>query len=162
MLAELRRLRIAEYIRQREGGVMSVAELSQLLAVSEMTIRRDLVLLESKSILRRIHGAIAYRHWGDKPFSDRQPAIPQKKVIGWLAAQLVKDGDRIILDAGTTTMQVAYNLTRKNRLTVITNNIPISSAPPVLISPSYCLGCHISSCASRRYGQTGAFPFICG
>lgn len=129
MLAELRRLRIVEYIRKRERGVVSVAELSQLLAVSEMTIRRDLALLESQSILRRVHGgAIAYQpSEGDRPFSDRSTrANPQKKVIGWLAAQLVQDGDRIILDAGTTTLQVAHNLTCKNHLTVITNNIPIS------------------------------------
>jgi len=129
MLAELRRLRIAEYIRQRESGVVSVAELSQMLAVSEMTIRRDLALLESKSILHRVHGgAIAYQPTeGDRPFSDRSTrANPQKRIIGWLAAQLVQDDDRIILDAGTTTLQVAHNLTCKNRLTVITNNIPIS------------------------------------
>jgi len=129
MLAELRRLRIAEYIRQRESGVVSVAELSQMLAVSEMTIRRDLALLEGKSILRRVHGgAVAYQATeGDRPFSDRSTrANPQKRIIGWLASQLVQDDDRIILDAGTTTLQVAYNLTCKNRLTVITNNIPIS------------------------------------
>ena len=129
MLAELRRLRIAEYIRQRESGVVSVAELSQMLAVSEMTIRRDLALLESKSILHRVHGgAIAYQPTeGDRPFSDRSTrANPQKRIIGWLAAQLVQDDDRIILDAGTTTLQVAHNLTCKNRLTVVTNNIPIS------------------------------------
>ena len=129
MLAELRRLRIAEYIRQRESGVVSVAELSQMLAVSEMTIRRDLARLEGKSILRRVHGgAIAYQiPEGDRSFSDRSArANPQKRVIGWLAAQLVQDDDRIILDAGTTTLQIAYNLACKNRLTVITNNIPIS------------------------------------
>jgi DeoR/GlpR family transcriptional regulator of sugar metabolism len=129
MLAELRRLRIAEYIRQRESGVVSVTELSQMLAVSEMTIRRDLVLLERKSILRRVHGgAIAYQPTdGDRPFSDRSTrANPQKRIIGWLASQLVQDDDRIILDAGTTTLQVAHNLACKNRLTVITNNIPIS------------------------------------
>jgi DeoR/GlpR family transcriptional regulator of sugar metabolism len=129
MLAELRRLRIIEYIRQHESGVVSVAELSQTLAVSEMTIRRDLALLESKSILRRVHGgAIAYRATeGDKTFSDRSTrADPQKRIIGWLAAQLVQDDDRIILDAGTTTFQVAHNLTCKKQLTVITNNIPIS------------------------------------
>lgn len=129
MLAELRRLRIVEYIRKRERGVVSITELSQLLAVSEMTVRRDLALLESKGVLRRVHGgAIAYQpSEGDRPFSDRSTrANLQKKVIGWLAAQLVQDGDRIILDAGTTTLQVAYNLTGKNRLTVITNNIPIS------------------------------------
>jgi DeoR/GlpR family transcriptional regulator of sugar metabolism len=129
MLAELRRLRIAEFLRQRESGVVSVAELSQMLAVSEMTIRRDLALLESKSILRRVHGgAIAYQPTeGDKSFSDRSTrANPQKRIIGWLATQLVQDDDRIILDAGTTTLQVAYNLICKNHLTVITNNITIS------------------------------------
>jgi DeoR family fructose operon transcriptional repressor len=129
MLAELRRMRIAEYIRQRESGVASVTELSQVLAVSEMTVRRDLALLESRSVLRRVHGgAIAYLPTeGDKPFSARSTrAEPQKKIIGWLAAQLVQDDDRIILDAGTTTLQIAFNLTCKNRLTVITNNIPVA------------------------------------
>jgi DeoR family fructose operon transcriptional repressor len=130
MLAELRRLRIAEYVRQHESGIVTVAELSQLLAVSDMTIRRDLALLESQSFLRRVHGgAVAYQQAnGDKPFSFRAThADPQKQVIGWLAAQLVSDGDRIILDAGTTTLQLANNLTCKNQLTVITNNIPVAN-----------------------------------
>jgi len=129
MLAELRRLNIARYIQQRESGVVTVAELSQLMAVSEMTIRRDLALLESKSVLRRVHGgAIAYGPTeGDKPFVVRSTrADPQKKIIGWLAAQLIQNGDRVILDAGTTTLQVACNLTCKDNLTVITNNIPIA------------------------------------
>ena len=130
MLAELRRLRIAEYVRQHESGVVTVAELSQLLAVSDMTIRRDLALLERQSFLRRVHGgAVAYQQSnGDKSFLYRTPrADPQKQIIGWLAAQLVNDGDRIILDAGTTTLQVANNLTCKNQLTVITNNIPVAN-----------------------------------
>jgi len=129
MLAELRRLHITKYIQQRESGVVTVAELSQLMAVSEMTIRRDLALLESKSVLRRVHGgAIAYAPVdGDKPFVVRSTrADPQKKIIGWLAAQLIQNGDRVVLDAGTTTLQVACNVTCKDNLTVITNNIPIA------------------------------------
>lgn len=130
MLAELRRLRIAEYVRQHESGIVTIAELSQLLAVSDMTIRRDLELLEHQSILRRVHGgAVATQQAnGEKSFKYRTTrADPQKQIIGWLAAQLVSDGDRIILDAGTTTLQVAYNLTCKERLTVITNNIPVAN-----------------------------------
>ena len=103
MLAELRRVRIAEYVRQHESGIVTVAELSQMLAVSDMTVRRDLALLERKSFLRRVHGgAVAYQQAnGDKSFSYRTThADPQKQLIGWLAAQLVHDGDRIILDAG--------------------------------------------------------------
>jgi DeoR family fructose operon transcriptional repressor len=64
---------------------------------------------------------------GDNSFAYRsKKADPQKKIVGWLASQLVRDDDRIILDAGTTTLQMASNLVCKNRLTVITNNIPIA------------------------------------
>lgn len=130
MLAELRRLRIAEYVRQHESGIVTIAELSQLVAVSDMTIRRDLETLEHQSILRRVHGgAVALQQAnGEKSFKYRTTrADPQKQIIGWLAAQLVGDGNRIILDAGTTTLQVAYNLTCKERLTVITNNLPVAN-----------------------------------
>jgi DeoR family fructose operon transcriptional repressor len=129
MLAEQRRLRIATYVRQQESGVVTVAELSQMLGVSDMTIRRDLAYLESQAVLRRVHGgAIAYQQEDvEKPFSYRSTqANPQKKVIGWLAAQIVSDHERIILDAGTTTLQVANNLTCKSHITVITNNIPVA------------------------------------
>jgi DeoR family fructose operon transcriptional repressor len=130
MLAELRRLRIAEYVRQHESGVVTIAELSQMLAVSDMTIRRDLASLERQALLRRVHGgAVAIQQPdGEKSFKYRTTrADPQKQIIGWLAAQLVSDGDRVILDAGTTTLQVAYNLTCIERLTVITNNIPVAN-----------------------------------
>jgi len=129
MLAELRRLRIAEYVRQHASGIVTVAELSQLLAVSDMTIRRDLAFLEHQSVLRRVHGgARAHQQTdGEKSFVYRSTrADPQKKIIGWLAAQMVNDDDRVILDAGTTTLQVAYNLACKSHLTIITNNIPVA------------------------------------
>jgi DeoR family transcriptional regulator, fructose operon transcriptional repressor len=129
MLAELRRLRIATYVQQHESGIVTVAELSQLLEVSDMTIRRDLAYLEGQSVLRRVHGgAVAYQQADEsKPFIYRSTqADPQKKVIGWLAAQLVSDHERVILDAGTTTLQVAINLACKSHLTIITNNIPVA------------------------------------
>jgi DeoR/GlpR family transcriptional regulator of sugar metabolism len=129
MLAEQRRLRIASYVQQHESGIVTVSELSQLLGVSDMTIRRDLTYLEGRSVLRRVHGGAVANPGVDetKPFAYRSTqADPQKKVIGWLAAQLVNDHDRVILDAGTTTLQVANNLSCKSHLTVITNNIPVA------------------------------------
>ena len=134
MPAEARRLQIINLISRAGDGVVSVTSLAHLLGVSEMTIRRDLDWLEERSILTRVHGgAVAFQSGGaltetEKPFSVRlNDANPQKKSIGWAAASLVQDGDRIILDAGTTTQQVARNLSSKNQLTVITNNIPISA-----------------------------------
>ncbi len=129
MLAELRRLRIAAYVRQHESGIVTIAELSQMLGVSDMTVRRDLAYLEQQSVLHRVHGgAVAHQQIdSDKPFIFRSTqADQQKKMIGWLAAQLVTENERIILDAGTTTLQVAKNLACKNHLTIITNNIPVS------------------------------------
>lgn len=129
MVAEARRLQIIDTISHASNGVVSVVDLSQELGVSEMTIRRDLDWLEERAIVRRVHGgAVAYQATIiEKPFDDRLlESNPQKKTIGWTAAQLVNDGDRIILDAGTTTQQVARNLTCKNNLTVITNNLPVA------------------------------------
>lgn len=129
MLAEQRRLRITEYVQQHESGVVSIAELSQMLAVSDMTVRRDLALLERQLVLRKVRGGavVVQQADGEKSFGYRsKEADPQKKIIGWLASQLVLDDERIILDAGTTTFQIASNLTCKSRLTVITNNLSIA------------------------------------
>ena len=129
MLAEQRRLRITEYVQQNESGIVTIAELSQMLAVSDMTVRRDLALLERQSVLRKVRGgAVAIQQAdGEKSFVYRsKKADPQKKIIGWLASQLVHDDDRIILDAGTTTFQITSNLAYKSRLTVITNNLTVA------------------------------------
>lgn len=130
MLAETRRMQIIELLRQRGNGAVSISELSKLLKVSEMTIRRDLDYLEERTVLRRVHGgAVAFGPLDgtERPFLERShEADPQKKVIGLTAAQLVEDGDVIILDAGTTTREVARNLGCKSNLTVITNNIPVA------------------------------------
>ncbi len=128
MPAEARRLRIIDQL-DKTGGVVSVSDLAEKLQVSEMTIRRDLDWLERRSILTRVHGgAMAFQSDPEKPFDDRLKEYnPQKNSIGWAAAQLVKDGDRIILDAGTTTQQVARHLVSRVNLTIITNNIPIST-----------------------------------
>jgi DeoR/GlpR family transcriptional regulator of sugar metabolism len=94
-----------------------------------MTIRRDLAVLERQSVLHRVHGgAVAHQPTDeDKSFAYRSAqADPQKKIIGWLAAQMVDDGDRVILDAGTTTLQVAHHLACRSSLTVITNNLPVA------------------------------------
>jgi DeoR family transcriptional regulator, fructose operon transcriptional repressor len=134
MPAEARRIQIIDILSQTGNGVIAVGELAQQLGVSEMTIRRDLDWLEQRAILTRVHGgAMAFQkdllqRSEEKPFDDRlNESNAQKKAIGWAAAQLVKDGDRIILDAGTTMQQLARNLGGKNGLTVITNNIPVAT-----------------------------------
>ncbi|AVF35669.1 DeoR/GlpR family DNA-binding transcription regulator [Rahnella sikkimica] len=128
-----RRNKIIDLVNQN-GSVM-VADLSSSFDVSEVTIRSDLGLLEQKGALTRFHGGAAKR---DASPAD-QVALPQdemvleerylqasdpKKRIAQAAAGLVKPGDTVILDSGSTTMLLAEELVKSGDITVITNNLP--------------------------------------
>lgn len=111
-------------------GQVDVSSLSKELGVSEVTIRNDLTKLEQKNMLIRARGgAIKLDRAGvDFAISDKiQQHLEEKKLIGQMAAELIEDGDTIILDSGTTTMEVAKNLQRIEDLTVITNALNIAS-----------------------------------
>jgi DeoR/GlpR family transcriptional regulator of sugar metabolism len=102
---------------------LQVTDLVALFDVSEMTIRRDLDMLERKGLLRRVHGgAISNRGRSyEPPFMLRSSAnIEAKERIGRAAAALVQNGDSIMLDVGTTTREIARELKDRQNLTVIT------------------------------------------
>jgi DeoR family transcriptional regulator, aga operon transcriptional repressor len=112
-----------------EKGQTSVSELSKLLNVSEVTIRKDLQYLEEKSVLIRTHGGAMKKDYlvQDLHFDDKgKKNAEQKRRIGEKAAQLVQDGDSLILDAGTTVMQLAKGLHNKKNLNVLTPAINIA------------------------------------
>ena len=127
LLAEPRRMKILEWLQ--EEGSARVKTLSEAFAVSEPTIRQDLERLESEGYIVREHGgaflsslpqqveALALHHLVN---------MDKKRAIGRKAAELVKDGETVILDAGSTTTEVARNLTRRHDLTVITNSLNIA------------------------------------
>ncbi|MGQ9850872.1 MAG: DeoR/GlpR family DNA-binding transcription regulator [Aggregatilineaceae bacterium] len=113
-----------------EQGAVTVAELCERFGVSDMTIRRDLSILERASLLRRIHGgAVSARGRSyEPPVLTRVHEAPEaKRTIGKLAATLVHEGDSIALDIGTTTLELARNLTRLQDITVLTNSLPIAN-----------------------------------
>lgn len=131
MLAEERRRRILDLLGRSERGAVSIAELCEALRVSDMTVRRDLELLEKLRLLRRVRGgAVAFRPLADeKSFRDRgEEHSQEKQAIGRIAAQLVQSGERIILDAGTTTLEVARNLGQCGDVTALTNALPVAEA----------------------------------
>ena len=112
----------------QEHGHLTVAELAQRFGVSEMTIRRDLKNLSTLGLIQREHGRALH------PQSAPNNAIflarlgeaeREKTLIGRVAADLVKEGESVILDAGTTTLAVAQALNKK--CIVITNSLPIAS-----------------------------------
>jgi DeoR/GlpR family transcriptional regulator of sugar metabolism len=127
MLTAERRQYILEAL-QRDGKVLA-SQLSTSLNVSEDTIRRDLRELADAGLLQRVHGGALPRSPASASFAARQRQAPvAKQAIARAAAQLVHDGQVILLDGGTTTLQVAQQLALDLRATVITNSPPIAVA----------------------------------
>jgi len=122
-----RRLSIFKQIE--EMGQVNVHVLSKMFNVSKVTIRNDLKQLENKNLLIRTHGgAIKQQVVGiDFKMSEKTKQHPtEKQKIGKKAAELVNDGETIILDSGTTTIEIAKNLNSFKDLKVITNALNIS------------------------------------
>lgn len=111
-------------------GQVDVNALSKELGVSEVTIRNDLSKLEQKNMLIRARGgAFKIERVGiDFTLSDKKGYhYEEKKRIGKAAAALIEDGDTIILDSGTTTMEISRNLSKMVDLTVITNALNVAN-----------------------------------
>jgi DeoR family fructose operon transcriptional repressor len=124
---EDRRNQLLELVRNR--GFASLPELAEHLKVSESTVRRDLDYLEETGSAKRTHGGVFYTGPTPKlpPFDERQPAQwDKKKQIAEVAAQLVEEGDTVLLDGGSTTYEVARLLVGR-RLQIVTNSLPVAN-----------------------------------
>jgi DeoR family fructose operon transcriptional repressor len=129
-VAEQRRSRILDALaRQR---VVKIGDLSAQFGVSEVSIRRDLDRLEQLGMLKRVHGgAVAppLATSGLPPGGPVAKVSPAKERIGRAAAQLIRPGDRLIFDSGSTVLQVARNISgdllTSGNLTIITSSLPI-------------------------------------
>ena len=122
-----RRSRLLDLIRIR--GFAALDELVRELGVSESTIRRDLDALEEHGSAKRTHGGVLYS--GGMPrlaeFDERQPAHwAAKRAIAAKAAEIIGDGETVLLDGGTTTYEVARLLVGRS-LQVVTNSLPVAN-----------------------------------
>lgn len=105
-----------------------VEELAQQFGVSSVTIRNDLNVLEQQGLVTRSHGfaVLSSRLVAELSVADKRNAYPEiKQRIGKLAASLLNDGERIILDSGTTTKAIVSHL-NDLKLTVLTNGLDIA------------------------------------
>nr|MBC7244519.1 DeoR/GlpR transcriptional regulator [Chloroflexota bacterium] len=141
MLAEERRAILLDKLREK--GYIEVAEIAVPLEVSPATIRRDLAHLERGGQLIRTRGGavIAVPSTTLEPPYEikRQRNIEQKRRIAAAAAEMVRDGETIILDAGSTTYELALLLARRRNLTVVTNDLQI--AVKLAANPNIALVC---------------------
>jgi DeoR/GlpR family transcriptional regulator of sugar metabolism len=109
-------------------GEVSNAELAERLAVSEMTIRRDLSQLEDEGLLRRVHGgaALAVGSSIEPPFAMRaRQHLDAKRAIAAAVATHIKDGQTVVLDGGTTGTTIAEALVGR-KLTVCVLNLRVA------------------------------------
>ena len=100
---------------------VQVTDLAVILGCSEMTVRRDLEVLERDGILRRIHGGAlrAFHTAEETPYAMRALSHAEEKArIGRLCADLLNDGETVVLDGGTTVLEVARAL-HSRRMTVM-------------------------------------------
>lgn len=127
MLAVSRQRLIMEKLQ--EDGAVKVSELSELLQVSEKTIREDLEKLEKKGLLKRIHGGAVLAenngiHLPPPPAAQASIRFHEKEAIAEKAVTYIQEGDIIALDGGSTTLRIAVRL-RNEPLTVVTNDVMI-------------------------------------
>jgi DeoR family transcriptional regulator of aga operon len=122
-----RRDQMLAVIKQRD--FIRVGELSERFGVSEVTIRSDLDALASRGEVHRIHGGAIPRTVPERerPFEESETSFADEKLaIGHAAAQLVRDGEALLVDVGTTTAAAARALTARtdvDNITVFTNGL---------------------------------------
>jgi DeoR/GlpR family transcriptional regulator of sugar metabolism len=113
------------------AGSVAVSDLSERLRVTSMTVRRDLEALERKGLLRRVRGgAVSAQGRSYEPplLTRARSHAEEKQRIGAAAAALVKDGDSIAIDVGTTALEVARRLVGRHNLTVLTPSMHVAGA----------------------------------
>lgn len=119
-----RRDQILHHIQEHGRGVVN--DFAKKYQVSTVTIRNDLNYLEKKSCIVRCYGGATLNEQFafDRPLKDKGQINSQIKIkLAAKAAELIQDGDSIILDSGSTAEQIAKQITHKKRLIVMTNAI---------------------------------------
>ena len=121
MLTQQRKEHILTILKQ-EGRVVA-KDLAHELSLSEDTIRRDLRELAKEGLLRRVHGGAMPMAPAEADFNHRQTiSNAGKRAIGKVAAGMIRDGQIVIVDGGTTAVQLARQLPSQLKATIVTHS----------------------------------------
>ncbi|WP_443939064.1 DeoR/GlpR family DNA-binding transcription regulator [Pedobacter sp. MW01-1-1] len=115
--------------RLNRDQYINVVDLCKELKVSSVTIRKDLKLLEDKSLLFRTHGGATVNnpYTIDRPVNEKEKIqSTEKNRIGIAAASLLNDNDSIVISSGTTVLYFAKNIVPTNHLTVVTSALNVA------------------------------------
>jgi DeoR/GlpR family transcriptional regulator of sugar metabolism len=126
MIVEERRQKVLELVNER--SFVTLGELAKTLNTSESTIRRDLDYWTEHGLIKRTHGGAMFRDdaQGMPALEERTSrAIDEKRQVAERAAQRIQDGDSVLIDGGTTTLELARRLVGRP-LQIVTNSLPIA------------------------------------
>jgi DeoR/GlpR family transcriptional regulator of sugar metabolism len=126
VLVEERRQRVLDLVSKR--GLVALADLARAVRVSQSTVRRDLDYWHQQGSLRRTRGgAIFVGDGATLPALEDRSASQnaEKQLIARAAAARIRDGDTVLLDGGTTTLEVAKLLVGRP-VQIVTNSLPIA------------------------------------
>jgi DeoR/GlpR family transcriptional regulator of sugar metabolism len=127
VLVQQRRQRVLDLVSRK--GIVTLADLTKALKVSESTLRRDLDHWHGQGLLKRIHGGAMYTGDGSAlpALEERSSSqLAEKRAIARTAAARIRNGDAVLLDGGTTTLEVARLLVGRS-LQIVTNSLPIAN-----------------------------------
>jgi len=145
-----------------DEGTVTISGLAARLGVSLETVRRDVRPLTENGSVLKIHGAVGLAgQVGEAPFQRRmRENADAKRRIARELAQLIRDGDSVMLDTGTTTSFVARELLGHRRLTVVTNSSDIArTLATVNGNKVYMAGGELRSDSGAAFGNS-AIDFI--
>ncbi len=129
LMTQERQDRIVERVSER--GSLTVVELAEVFAVSEATIRRDLVALADRRLIQRVHGGamrLGKVATSESPIVQRQlEHVEEKARIGQAAARLVRSGETLLLIGGSTGLAVARELSQHHEMTIVTDSLLVAN-----------------------------------
>jgi DeoR family glycerol-3-phosphate regulon repressor len=126
MLSTQRQAEILQLVREQR--TCTITGLARRFDVSDETIRRNIKPLLADGLLIKVHGGVMLPERLDEPPFQRRMATSAdgKRAIGARIAELVQDGDSLIIEGGTTCLHIAQALAARSRLTVVTNSIELA------------------------------------
>ncbi|MFO0925630.1 MAG: DeoR/GlpR family DNA-binding transcription regulator [Gemmataceae bacterium] len=127
MLVEERRQRVLDLVSKR--GFVALTDLASAIGVSESTIRRDIDYWHQQGVLRPTRGGAVFTGGGGSlPTLDERSAaqLEEKRAVAREAVAHIRDGDSVLLDGGTTTLEVARLLVGRS-VQIVTNSLPIAA-----------------------------------
>ena len=121
---DVRRQKIVELLNQK--GRIRVCDLSGMMHVSEVTIRNDLYVLAKSGILDRVPGGAVPLHMQNAYQPRKTEHAEEKKNIAFATAELVHDGETLMINSGTTTHYTAIELRKRKNLNILTNSVAVA------------------------------------